>query len=233
VSPGDTISDTMAIHNTSDKNININVYWQDFIYKEPFYGKKDFLQRGTSEYSMSEWISFSPTEFILLPQSKRHINYVIKVPENAKGGYYGVLFFEQTTEDVEAQKSVKIITRLGSLFFLETTRKDKSSEITNISINKGKLSGDIKNNGNVFIFPKGIYYILDSNGIVNTRGEIKKIYLPCDKKANFDIDIPFEMQPGIYTIVITFDLNSGDSLVREIDFEKNSDVDIKLLDIRD
>lgn len=233
VTPGETVVDSMTIHNTGNVAADVKVYWQDFIYLPPFNGKKNFSQPGTSEYSMAEWISYSPQLLTLPPQSKRGINFTIKVPEDAKGGHYGVLFFEQGLGTGTTTTGVNIITRLGSLFFVETINRDKTSKIDNIRFEEKFLKGSFTNEGDIFLFPKGIYYLINQDGVAAERGELDKIYLTPGNTADFKIYISDEVAEGDYTAVITLDLGDGDSLIKEVDFSKTGTGSFKINEIRD
>jgi len=222
VKPGDTLVDSITLHNKSDEPMALSVYWQDFDYLPPFDGQKKFTPAGTSQYTMSSWIAFSPDELTIPPHGKKDVNFTIKVPSDAVGGHYGVLFFERGSRQKKDVTGVNIVTRLGALFFIESTNKNKSAAIKNIEIKEKALKGVFENKGNIIFFPRGIYYIMDHEGMVLSRGEVKKIYLPPGNEAPFSIDLSDELKEGEYTLVLTFDLNEGNSVVKEVDLKKVS-----------
>lgn len=232
VAPGATIIDKIYLHNTGEQVENIKVYWEDFTYMEPFTGKKKFFPAGTSEYSMTEWVKYSPQMLVIPPKSKQEINYSIRVPSGFSGGRYGVLFFERGAEKGSEGVAVSVVTRVGVLFFIEVGDTDKSSEVAELKASGSSIEGKVSNNGNVFLFPKGVFYIMDQEGLVVDRGEIEKLYLPSGSTGNFKIDVAQELSAGNYTAVITFDLEGGDSLVREVDFNKTGNGSIEITAIR-
>src|SRR5277367_6586617 len=65
VSGGEHTNGSLLIHNTSSEVANIKVYWEDFEYKSPYDGTKNFLPAGTSPASASEWVTFSPQVFTM------------------------------------------------------------------------------------------------------------------------------------------------------------------------
>jgi hypothetical protein len=234
VEPGQTIVDSIYLHNTSDQPTDVKVYWQDFEYEPPFDGKKKFLPIGTSIYSMGSWMSFSPQEFSLPPLSKQTINYSMQVPPTAQGGYYGVLFFEQGGSDVPLEGTgVNIITRIGSLFFVKTKGQVKDLKMGSWVSKLNGLRGSMDNKGNAVMFPFGTYYVMDKDGLVADRGELKKIYIPPGQKADFEVNFRSGVTKGEYTMVLTFDLGEGDSLVQEVDFRKEGGTNISILGVRD
>ena len=234
LSPGETLVGEVFLHNSSpDTPFSVKVYWEDFKYLPPFNGKKEFLPAGSTPGSLAKWANFSPQQFTLDPKTKQPINYSIQLPPDAKGGYYGVLFFERGDMQPSGQIGVNIIFRLGALFFIETVNKDKSAEITEVKIAESDILGLFSNLGDIILFPKGIYYILDGDGLVAERGELEKIYLPAGEKAEFKVSIPEALKAGDYTVVLTFDLDEGDSLVKEIDFNKAQGGRIEITGLRD
>jgi hypothetical protein len=49
----------------------------------------------------------------------------------------------------------------------------------------------------------------------------------------FTLDFSEQLPAGKYTAVITFDLKDGDSVTREVDFEKGTDGGIEVLAVRE
>lgn len=233
VNPGEAISGVLMVHNTSGgETIHIKVYWEDFEYISPFDGKKKFMPRGTSKYSCSQWLSFSPQEFTMGPKSRREINYSVKVPGDAGGGYYGVMFFESKVGEPEGDIGIKIVARVGSLFFIETKNSKKDVTLEDFNHSENGIQANFVNKGNIFLIPKGVFYIIDSEGHAVRRGELDKFYMPPGSKVSFAIPIPDELNTGKYTIVLTFDLGDGNSIVREVDFEKDRSNEVAIKDVR-
>jgi len=221
VSPGQTITDSITVYNSSNRKIWVRVYVEDFNYIPPFDGTKEFLPAGTVKNSCSSWIHFSPQEFQLLPFKGRKVTYSIKVPQDIKGGYYGVLFFEMSPGDIKRGKiDIKIIQRIGCLFFLEAQNRLKRGKIKNISGLGRSIQGEFFNAGDVILIPDGSFYVMDREGMAVERGKIKRFYLPPGESKSFTIKLSKKLSYyQLYTMVLTFDLGEGDVLVKEIDFE--------------
>ena len=233
VEPGQTMVGTLLVHNTSSEPFRIRAYWQDFKYTEPFDGKKDFIAPGTVTLGMSEWINFSPPEFSLPAYGKQKITYTIKVPSSTRGGHYGVLFFEKGALDKKNQSGVRVVTRVGCLFFMEAKSRSKAGKVEDLSLNNKSLKGFFHNTGDVIELPQGIYYIMDKEGMVVDRGELNRFYLPPGARTDFAIKFPDNLGSGKYTIVLTFDLEEGDTLVKEADLDKDDQGAVHLLQERD
>lgn len=233
VQPGETISDKIFVHNTSEKTISLDIYWEDFEYQSPFDGSKKFLPPGTSSLSASNWVKFSPINAVIEPYGKKEIAYTINVPADAKGGFYGVLFFEKDPVESEFQRGLSIVTRVGTLFFIETTTKTKSIEWAGVQVLDHKISGALINKGDVIAIPDGVYYVMDKEGLVVDRGSIDKVYLPAGQEVDYGLTLSDQLPSGAYTIVLTMDLQDGDVLVREIDVQKDAYSQIDVLEIRE
>lgn len=229
----ETFIDTIIVHNTGDKLVSARAYWEDFMYVEPFNGNKKFSPAGSTKYSCAQWVNYNPQEFTIPPFGKREISYVINVPPEARGGYYGVLFFEDNKPTKQEQTGFRIVTRVGCLFFIETKGSAKEAEVNNLGIINSRLQGNIANKGETILIPHGIFYIMNKEGLVVDRGELEKKYIPPAEEASFEKEISENLPMGEYMLVLTFDLGKGDAIVREIDFEKGASSDINVTQIRD
>lgn len=233
LAPGETAVGEIKINNMTDKEVSVKAYWQDFIYTPPFDGNKKFLSPTTTSYSCTQWVSFNPQDFILKPFEKKIISYNIKFPAQAQGGYYGVLFFENSTGKKDSKTGVSVIARVGCLFFLETAGSLKSASVVDTSAVASRIEGEIQNKSQIILIPKGIFYIMNGEGMIVDRGEVDTFYLPPGQDVPFFINISDKVSSGTYTMVLTFDLGDGASLVQEIDFERSDNSVLKILQVRD
>jgi len=233
VKPGQTLTGSITVHSRAKEEVNVVTYWEDFIYTPPYDGTKKFMPAGTVDNSNAGWVSFSPRQFSLSPFSKRQVNYTINVPAKASGGYYGVLLFEKRGKNEPVNGlAVKIVSRVASLFFLETTDRQKEAELGGFSADGENLKGKIHNSGNVVLVAKGIYYVMDKSGVAVDRGELNGLYLPPSAEGDFSIPLIKELPVGPLTVVLTVDLEDDVSRVAEIDLEKDSDGTYKIIKTR-
>lgn len=233
--PGQTLTGAINVHNTTDQPVSVRVYLADFLYLEPFNGKKDFLAAGSTEYSMAGWFSFLPRELTLQPFQKQEINYSIQVPADARGGYYNVLFVERDAGVVGegAMAGVQIISRVGSLFFVETADSQPQGKVENIQFADGAFQLQLTNTGETIIIPESTYFIMDQEGRAIKRGEADLLYLPPGKTAQSLIPLDEGLNAGAFTLVLTIDLGEGQAVVREIEFQKLQSNDVEILEIRE
>jgi hypothetical protein len=242
IAPGQSKIGDIMVENPTDESKIVHVYLEDWYYVPPFDGAKEFKPTGTTKLSAAGWITFSPSELVLLPFGKQKINYTVKVPPEATGGHYAVLFFESlisqpiSEADLKTENvGVNLAVRLASLFYIEaegTLKKDVSLInlfATRVSEDKPlNLGLEIKNNGNVDMTAGGNFNIIDKKGMVYSRGEFNNVYtFPGDSgklSASWSLPIP----KGTYDLVITLDLGKaqeelnlgrGQTLVKETEIE--------------
>ncbi len=217
VSGGEHLNGTMIIHNTSSEQGTIKVYWEDFEYKAPYDGAKNFLPAGTGPGSASQWVSFSPQVFTLPAMGQQTVAYTVSVPASVQGGHYGVLFFERSSDALKyGKEDVTIVTRVGCLFFIESKDKNKKAALQNITLKTENVSADFINQGDVVLIPRTTFYIMQDDGMVMSRGEINNLYVPPGASAPFEIPLKQKLKAGKYTLVVNCDLGDGDVVVKEI-----------------
>ncbi|MBF0122832.1 MAG: hypothetical protein HQL21_05430 [Candidatus Omnitrophica bacterium] len=233
VSGGERVSKTLTIHNTTTESLDLKAYWEDFQYQAPYDGAKLFLAAGTATGSASQWISYAPQEFTIPAFGQKKLEYMVTVPPKIEGGHYGVLFFEKAGDPVRDATGVKIVSRVGCLFFIEAKDKKKIASLQDIKISSSIVSGTFENKGNVVSIPQITYYIMDDQGVAVDRGEIKKLYLPPEAIAPWEIPLISGLTAGHYTMVINADLEDGDVVVKEVDFVKDAKGTLTIGNVRD
>jgi hypothetical protein len=222
VSPGERVTKTLMIDNTSGESVSVRVYWEDFQYQAPYDGTKVFLPGGMGERSAAQWVNFTPRDFTIPPYGKQEIRYTITVPLQAKGGYYGVLFFEKQGASLSSGMGLDIVVRVGCLFFIETNDSSRKAAIEGIQLSADTLSGSFINQGDVMLIPMVTYYIMDEGGMVADRGEVGKLYLPSGATGSWQFKVPQSLNTGRYSLVINSDLGGGNVAVKEIEFAKDA-----------
>ncbi len=223
VSGGDRINNVVTIHNTTNQEQGVKVYWEDFEYKSPYDGEKNFLPVGTgSANSAASMVTFSPQEFTLSPLSKKDVECTISVPVDYNAGHYGILFFERTSDPYKDSTGMSIVTRVGTLFFIEPKDVERKADLKNLKQDVASLSGEFHNMSTIILIPQISYYIMDKEGVVADRGELKKLYVPSGVVANWKIPLPEKLTPGAYSMVINADLEEGSVVVKEAGLIKDA-----------
>ena len=233
VIPGENIAGKLTLHNTSATEVGMKLYWEDFVYKPPYDGSKDFLPQSSTEHSIADWANVSSRTLKFPPFAKKEIPYTMNIPDDFRKGHYGVLFFEKQNREAVSEKGVNIVSRVGCLFFVEPKNKIKKMDLKNFRFTGKELTADFTNQGNVILIPDGTFYIIDQEGMVFDRGQIKKIYLPPGETGQYTMVFHADLAPGPYTLVMTIGLEDDDVAVKEIDFRKSYPSDFNIVEIRD
>ena len=230
VAPGQAVAESITVHNSTGDTVGVRVYLEDFEYVTPFDGGKKFYPAGSTARSASSWVNFEPKEFQLPPYGKRDVNFTANIPEGISGGYYSVLFFERTDKQAMMQGDIglQIVSRVGSILFFETADRQKAIDVTNISVGDGALHADLVNKGNINLVAKCFYYILDGQGIPVDRGELESYYMPENGTVSFSFPVKKGLSAGLYTAVLTFDLEDGVSSVHEVDLKVGAGGEIEV-----
>jgi len=216
VSGGERINGSLLIHNTSSVVMSMRVYWEDFEYKSPYDGTKNFLPAGTAPRSASQWVAFKPQVFTIPAFGQQSVDYTVSVPSQIEEGHYGVLFFERTPSPSENPHEITIVTRVGSLFFIEPSIKNKKAVIQDIGLQGNSIIASFVNQGNITLIPHTTYYIMQNDGMVLYRGDSKNLYVPAGATAKIEIPLKKKLSQGHYTVVLNSDLDEGDVVVKEI-----------------
>lgn len=241
--PGQTLNGEILLENNTSEAMSIRAYPQDWYYSSGD-GSKEFVPVNATIHSCSSWISFSPTDFILPAFGRQKVRYSVKIPPQAGGGYYSVLFFENMigkAPSLEMKQSVgvNLAVRFATLFYIEIEgATERKGELEKLEFKKAALhaplliSGDFKNTGNVDIIASGVFAIVDASGRVVGRGKISDLYALPGDKAKIKGIWRESLSGGVYTFVLTMDLGKaghktdlekGPFLIKEMELDIDSE----------
>lgn len=169
--PGDEITNTIRVDNPLDQPLNISAGARNFtaLGEE---GQVN-LTEDDGTYSLSRWITISPSAVVVGPRQSQEFNYTIKVPANAEpGGRFGSIVFKTAAKPLEGQSGVSVGQEIGSLVFLKIAGNvEEKASIASFKalhgINEYKPVGfemRVKNAGNVHLRPTGSVTITDFFG---------------------------------------------------------------------
>jgi len=223
----------ITVENLTADPVDIRVYAGDWVYSDQD-GSKDFLPANSQPNSCTDWLKFYPADFRLPPRGKQEVNYVIAIPQDVSGGYYSVLFLEAETGTAVNPEGVlvKVYNRIASLFYVEPEGTiNRKAEISDVKVFKSEGTIDIKakfsNTGNTDIDTKGLYDLIDAEGVVFSRGEFNNVYTMAQGKAELSAKGEgVKLTAGNYDLVLTFNL-SEDILVKEYLIKVSSSGDIE------
>jgi P pilus assembly chaperone PapD len=227
--PGSYDGGEVKVENNGNEPAAVKVYLEDWAYKMQD-GGKEFMPKGTTPLSCSNWITFYPADFIIPVNGAQMVRYTVTVPKNVKGGYYSVMFFETGGGEMEKldeqgnTMTVKVLNRLGALFYVEPQGTiQKTAELKNLEIsqnlNRFNVSAQLINTGNTDIAASGTFNVMDAQGYVYARGEFEDVYTLPKDKALIKAQVPAtNLKAGDYDILITLDFQNGGNLIKEAKF---------------
>jgi len=224
VAPGKTEFGEIIVTNSSPDAKDLRLYLQDWKYANTSEGTKEFMAINTTPLSCVSWINFSPAEFTIPAFGKQRVSYSIKVPVEAKGGYYACLFFETSLagtfpkeeEQGKINAGVDFLIRSACLFYVEAEGTVKRElKFDNLHLTKENAQGPLKvevsclNTSNTDIVASGTYHIMDNEGVVYARGEFNNAYTFSGDSAKFSALWKEQLPKGKYGLVMTFDIGKA------------------------
>lgn len=243
--PGGSRAGVIKVYARSADRINVKCYAGDWKYSNTFDGARDFLPMGTMASSCADWISFGPAEFVIPPYEVGSVNYLLKAPEDAKGGYYAALFFETsmvapvemrtpTGEGVQARSTMNL--RLAAVFYVEIKGTvERSIELGDFSMSKDPrrkrylLEADFKNTGNADTVVSGTFHAMDKKGKIVGRGQFRDAYTMAADQARITGVLTGALEKGRYNVVATLGASADESdrkMVRGGVFTKEAEIEI-------
>jgi hypothetical protein len=221
VIPGKQAYGEIIVENPTLGAYAMQLNLEDWYYLPSADGAKEFMPAGTFNRSCAPWITFSPSEFTIPAFGKQKINYSIRVPKDARGGYYTSLFFETSVGELpapgkEREAGIDLRVRIATLFYVEAEGTiERKATIDNLSVTKDSSSDnllirlDFENTGNVDITAGASFYLMDKKGLVCARGEFNNVYTFGGGKAKLNATWKKPIPAGIYDLVITLDLGKA------------------------
>jgi P pilus assembly chaperone PapD len=218
ISPGDSKSGAIEVENSTDEPLRIKAYTQDWRYTPLQNGTKEFFPAATLPLSCSDWVVFSPTEFTIPAYGRQRLSYTVKVPLDAEGGHYTVLFFETLLHkpDNRDASSVGVMIRIGALFYIEpqgTVRRE--AEVSALKVARTSkdqplsIGLNFKNTGNVDLTASGTFHVMDQGGMIFARGEFDDIYTFPGNAAAMSTQWKEPLGAGAYDLVLTLDIGKA------------------------
>ncbi len=213
-------SGKLTVRNPDEEAIKIKVYAQDWKYSDTHDGTKLFFPIGTLPLSCANWITFSLSEMEIPAEGQQDIYYTVKVPADAAGGHFAVLFFESLVAKPLASGSSNValglIVRLGAIFHVETAGNSvRTAEVNNFSLQRQsskkplEIGLDIKNTGNTDIIAKGTLHLINKKGVIFVRASFNKVYSLPEETARLTASWKEPVPKGIYDAILTIDVGKA------------------------
>ncbi len=212
---GTTSSGIITVKNKGTTPVAVQVAIEDWIFDKD--GKRQFEKPGSTPFSCANWIDIIPLRAIVPPGEAREFNYNVKIPEDAVGGHYAVIFFESSTTKEEEEfkgMGVRLVGRIGTVVYQETEgRVNKIGSIPFFEVIKPEESKPLllkykfRNEGNAYIRFKGTLNIIDKHGTTYGMAESQKKRgtLPGDIRED-TIKWFGSLPKGTYDVILTVDM---------------------------
>lgn len=207
----------LTVNNPGTETMFLRFYLEDWRYTKGGDGSKEFVSAGTTSNSCASWINFSPSELTIPPLAQKKLNYTVKVPKDASGGHYAVLFAEVTSGSAKNEGvGVDLTFRIATLFYVEPKETIiRSAVLGDLNVKKVNasriyaISANFKNTGNTDITASSTYHIMNNKGVVTARGAFNDVYTFSAESAKIDSTCKESLAQGAYDLVITMDLGKA------------------------
>lgn len=233
--PGETKTHEITVTNDTKVPQKFRVSALDFNMNGK--GKSSFLPRGTGKYSLSKWMSISPSFIEVKPGQKKAVKFTIDVPDDESGHYaaWSVIMIEQEEprNTIEPPKKGEGTVALGviptfafGVFVYQNPPNvtDNSVDITNFTLDnseRGKIVKiEAKNTGN------GIAYCTSYIDLTNlTTGRqrrllVKRFTIVPELIRDFAFRLPDDLEKGQYLAVGVLDFEGSEEIqVAKMKFE--------------
>ncbi|MBI4353497.1 MAG: hypothetical protein HY593_06215 [Candidatus Omnitrophica bacterium] len=225
--PGAAYTGEIIAENPTGEETKAKIYLEDWVYAPGGTGEKIFSPAGSTPLSAGKWIAFSPAEETIKPFGRSIIRYTVKVPPDAKGTHYAVLFLETILGAQTNEEGVNVLVagRIGALFFIEikgTTQRGGEIRSLELKPPQGnsplEIMTDFENTGSVDMTLGGNFLVMDKVEKIVGRGQLNKIYLFPGRREKGVTQWIGRLPEGEYKILLTYDLGKGQSLVEERSF---------------
>lgn len=165
--PGEVIENQVKIYNPLDNvTIGIEMTSED-IAPSGEGGQVRIEPADTETYSLANWVTFEPKEFVLGPREEKWTKFKINIPQNAEpGGHYGTVIAGSSMVAGHTELGSAIAPRVGALVLLTVpgemkenlTVKDFTAPVYS---EKGPINFAVRfeNQGTVHVKPKGLITI--------------------------------------------------------------------------
>lgn len=120
--PGETITAQLKVRNEGESEMALTAKFYDFIVTDQK-GTPTFLLneslKSENRWALSNWLSISPTKFVIKPGETKALDLIVIVPEDAlPGGHYAAVAYESTDQGESEGSSSQIVPSVATLVYL-------------------------------------------------------------------------------------------------------------------
>ncbi len=166
--PGQTITKQIKVQNQGESELAINAEVIDFIVSNNE-GTPLFLwnQEADNRWSLAEWLTVSPTRFVIKPGETKILDMLIVVPDDAlPGGHYAAVIYKPAESTAPQESLAEVIPSVASLVYLSVNGEvNEEAYVRRLDIPRFseygpiKITAEIENLSDLHIKPQGVIKI--------------------------------------------------------------------------
>lgn len=214
--PGEIVKNKIKIYNPSDQPVFINMEAEDFSAVGET-GSVVVQEKNNKTYSLASWVSLSPTEFTLLPNERKIVDFTINIPEEGEpGGHYGSILASISPPAVSGGSGIS--QKVGALVLLSVAGEVNEKLIVK-EFTAGKFYEKVpvdfllrfENLGSVHARPRGFISITNMLGKkeVDIAFEQKNVLPNSIRKINVQWDPPLAIGKYTATLVANYGVTNS------------------------
>lgn len=229
--PGEKVTQTVTLQNSSDKDYVFNLNYKDWAREED--GNKVYLDAGSSKTSNASWISTLENTVTVPARSTKEIAVTMQIPANASQSAVtnSMLFFTQLPQQADQariQNGIGIITlfEVGlHIFYTPPGNRVKSLDITNIAeVSSGntanrKVAVSIHNDGNTINDASVAFELTDTEIGKEIKLPAISISMLPDTQQTVQFSLPENISGNFLGVAIIKMAESNDVRVGEKNFK--------------
>jgi len=227
--PGDIIEGVINVINSEENSLPLEIEIEDLAVDT----KKQttvFKPYGTLKNSCSRWINLNPPKITLQPKTSQALHYIITIPQDGLkyAEYFSVIFVSSTPSNVDMTKSVVLASKaqMGILVKIKISSLAKpEGKIESFSVTPLKEDEPLKmtykfnNSGNVLQKIFGTFSIIDKEGNLFGRGNMKRGLANPGDVVNITSSWDGDLDAGTYDLIAEFKYEPDISEIKEISFD--------------
>jgi hypothetical protein len=227
--PGSTISNVIKVYNTSPYPLNTAILVDNYTSVGDRGQVKLQSPALSSQYSLASWITVSPSNLNIAPDSYQYVKFTINVPLNAQPGSRFASVVASVSASQNSTSGSGVGTEIGSLILLTisgnvSVNATLTGFYTNPSFTQGGVLNfiqKIQNTGNVTLRPTGKIVISNMFGNTIKTISIQSLDVIPSAVRRSQEQINTKGYVGLYTASLFVNYNSegkGGTLVGKTSF---------------
>jgi len=232
--PGESKTYEVTVTNETRVKRSFNVSLRD--YDADKAGKTIFMEPGTSQFGMSQWLSVSPTFFELKPGAAQKVRITLTIPDSnfANRAAWGLMWIEEKKEREaldnnagDKKISLGVIPTFAFGIYLyqnPPTVANNKVEIKNFVYQQiggaPKIDMSLKNTGDGIASCVAYVELTNTKTGKNQRLTVKRFTILPGYERNYMFNLPAGLDKGTYSAVGVLDYGSKEAVeAAEINFE--------------